>query len=120
MGQRFAVSWGSNRYSMSGAAILLLWANLDTSMRSGSVSPQDARCAAVKQIHYMAGDNDRGSFVAGFGVNPPKRNHHRNSVCAPWEQKEDPMQHCAKCAPKAYGNGQAQTFVQAAAALHES
>jgi Glycosyl hydrolase family 9 len=51
---------------------------------------------AVKQLHYFAGDNDRGSYIAGFGDNPPKRNHHRNSACTPWEQLEDPKRHCEK------------------------
>jgi Glycosyl hydrolase family 9 len=73
---------------MGGAAILLLWADLPDAMRKGPVSSQNARCTAVKQIHYMAGDNGRGSFVAGFGENPPLRNHHRNSACARWEQIE--------------------------------
>lgn len=99
MGQRFTIEWGSNRFAMGGAAVLLMWANLPANMRgSGAVSAQDARCAAVKQIHYMAGDNDRGSYVVGFGHNPPQRNHHRNSVCAPWEQLEDKDNHCTKCA----------------------
>jgi hypothetical protein len=98
LGQRFTVDWASNRYAMNGAAILMLWADMDASMQTGTVSAQDARCAAVKQIHYMAGDNDRGSFVVGFGSNPPQRNHHRNSNCAPWEQQEDKQSHCEKCA----------------------
>jgi Glycosyl hydrolase family 9 len=98
-GQRFILQWGSNRYAMSGAAILLMWAQLPADMRSKtSVAPQDAQCAAVKQIHYMAGDNDRGSYIAGFGERPPLRNHHRNAACAPWEQAEDAVKHCEKCA----------------------
>jgi Glycosyl hydrolase family 9 len=89
LGQRFTVEWGSNRFAASGAAIALMWANLPEEMRAGAqVSQQDARCMAVKQLHYFAGDNDRGSYIAGFGNNPPLRNHHRNSVCAPWEQRE--------------------------------
>lgn len=86
-GQRWVSAWGSNRYAMGGAAVLLLWSNLPENMRTGSITAQEARCVAVKQIHYVAGDNDRGSFVAGFGRNAPRRNHHRNSSCAPWEQK---------------------------------
>lgn len=98
-GQRFTLQWGSNRFAMSGAAILLMWAQLPSSMRSiTSVETQSAQCAAVKQIQYMAGDNDRGSYIAGFGENPPVRNHHRNAVCAPWEQAEDKKKHCEKCA----------------------
>jgi endoglucanase len=90
--------WGSNRYAMSGAAILLMWAKLPAEMRNTtSVKPQDAQCAAVKQIHYMAGDNDRGSYIVGFGTLPPVRPHHRNAACAPWEQAEDAVKHCEKC-----------------------
>jgi Glycosyl hydrolase family 9 len=87
-GQRWVSPWGSNRYALGGAAILLMWADLPSNMRKGPVSRQNARCAAVKQIHYVAGDSDRGSFVAGFGSKPPQRNHHRNSACAPWEQRD--------------------------------
>lgn len=97
MGQRFTIEWGSNRFAAGGAAIVLMWANLPANMRgANSVSVQDARCTGVKQLHYVAGDNDRGSYIVGFGENPPKRNHHRNSVCAPWEQLEDPQEHCTK------------------------
>lgn len=89
-GQRWVSPWGSNRYAAAGAAVLLMWADLPDSVRASSqVSRHEARCAAVKQIHYIAGDNDRGgSFVAGFGASPPRRNHHRDSACAPWEQAE--------------------------------
>ena len=90
--------WGSNRFAMGGAAILLLWAKLPEAMRTGPVSAQDARCTAVKQLHYMAGDNDRGSYIAGFGNSPPLRNHHRNGACAPWEQRANGGT-CSKCAP---------------------
>jgi Glycosyl hydrolase family 9 len=97
-GQRFVSEWGSNRYAMSGAAILLMWAKLPAEMRNSTfVTPQNAQCAAVKQIHYMAGDNDRGSYIVGFGTRPPVRNHHRNAACAPWEQAEDTVKHCQKC-----------------------
>ena len=80
-------AWGSNRWALGGASILLMWADLPSKMRAGKVSAQSARCAAVKQIHYVAGDSDRGSFVAGWG-DGPGRNHHRNSACAPWEQRD--------------------------------
>lgn len=99
LGQRFILQWGSNRYAAAGAAVLLMWADLDASMQiTKRVSPQDARCAAVKQLHYIAGDNDRGSYVAGWGESPPQRNHHRNAVCAPWEQMAEPGKVCDRCA----------------------
>ena len=87
-GQRFTTAWASLRFSLNGAAILLMWAALPDDMRAGETSAQAARCAGVRQILYAAGMNDRGSYMAGFGDNPPQRNHHRNSVCAPWEQRE--------------------------------
>lgn len=86
-GQRWVSAWGSNRYSLAGASVLLLWADLPDEMRSGPVTRQQARCAAVKQIHVVAGDNPRGSYVVGYGANFPKRNHHRNSACSPAEQR---------------------------------
>lgn len=75
--------------------MLLLWALVPEDMRDGATSTQDARCAAVKQLHYFAGDNDKGSYVAGFGENASERNHHRNSVCAPWEQLDNEKNSCS-------------------------
>jgi endoglucanase len=96
-GQRWVSAWGSNRFALNGAAMLLLWADLPDDVRTGSTTPQAARCAAVKQIHYVAGDNDRGtSYVVGFGNDPPVRNHHRNSVCTPSEQDPNPAIGCSK------------------------
>jgi Glycosyl hydrolase family 9 len=100
-GQRFTLKWGSNRYAVSGAAILLMWARLPPQMRGlTSVDTQSAQCAAVKQIHFVAGDNDHGSYIVGFGSNAPVRNHHRNAACAPWEQAEDPPRNCEQYAPR--------------------
>ena len=94
------MQWGSNRHAAAGAAVLLMWADLAPTMQiTERVSPQDARGAAVKQLHYIAGDNDRGSYVAGWGENPPQRNHHRNAACAPWEQMAEPGKVCDRCAP---------------------
>ena len=93
-GQKWANAWASNRWAMNAAAIMLAWADLPDDARSGDVSQQQARCTAVRQIHYVAGDNDRGSYVAGFGENPATRNHHRNSACLPWEQNDDPVIAC--------------------------
>jgi Glycosyl hydrolase family 9 len=96
-GQRWVSAWASNRYAANGAAVLLLWANAPEDMQDGPVSPQDARCTAVKQLQYFAGDNDKGSYMAGFGEKATARNHHRNSACAPWEQKETDDNSCSKC-----------------------
>ena len=80
-GQRWISAWGSNRYALCGSAILLLWADLPSKMRKGKASAQSARCAAIKQIHYVAGDSDRGSFVAGWGNGPQVR--HRTVLNVP-------------------------------------
>jgi endoglucanase len=98
LGQRFILQWGSNRLACCGAAVLLMWADLDPSMRTGPATPHAARCAALKQLHYVAGDNDRGSYVSGFGENPPKRNHHRNAAVTPWEQRAGNASKCAAAA----------------------
>jgi len=96
-GQRWVSAWGSNRFALNGAAMLLLWSNLPDDLRSGGASQQAARCAAVKQIHYVAGDNDMGAaYIVGFGDDPPGRNHHRNSACLPEEQNPDPVIGCSK------------------------
>ena len=87
-GQRWVSAWGSNRFALEGAATLLDWAALPDEMRADGPSPQQARCAAVKQLTYVAGHNDRGSYIAGFGTDAPKRNHHRGSACPPWDQEE--------------------------------
>ena len=91
--------WSSNGYSMAGASILLAWANLPDDMRKGGITQQQARCTAVKQLHYVAGDNDRGSYIVGFGQNPPKRPHHRNSACTPDEEIEGGVSLCSKYVP---------------------
>lgn len=93
-GQRWVDAWGSNRWATNAAAILLAWADLPEESRDSPVTQQQARCAAIRQIHYVAGDNGRGSYVVGFGDEPATRNHHRNSACLPWEQNEDPTIAC--------------------------
>ena len=56
-----------------------------------------ARCYGKQLMDYIMGSTGR-SFVTGWGVNPPKRPHHRTSSCAyvlegelcdrvHWEQK---------------------------------
>ena len=86
-GQLWTSPWGSLRFSLNGAAMLLLWARLPQSMRESSAATQDdARCAGVSQILYVAGMNSKGSYVSGFGEDYPRRNHHRNSACTPQEQ----------------------------------
>ena len=67
-GQRFISAWGSNRWAMGGAATLLMYANLPSNMRTSNAGRQNSRCTAVRQIHYMAGDNGRGSYVAGVAL----------------------------------------------------
>ena len=40
------------------------------------IHTQEYRVWAKSQLHYALGDTGR-SFVVGYGVNPPKRPHHR-------------------------------------------
>lgn len=75
-----------------------MWADLKPSMQAGAATSHSARCTALKQLHYVAGDNDRGSYVSGFGTNPPKRNHHRNSAVTPWEQRAGKASKCVAAA----------------------
>jgi len=59
-----------------------------------NVTPQQARCTAVKQLHYVAGDNDRGSYIVGVGKDSSARPHHRNSVCSPEEHQSGGSSAC--------------------------
>ena len=87
------------RNSAHGASLALQWADLGVT--DAPVTPQEARCMAVRQLHYIAGDNDReASYVVGFGDDPPQRHHHRSSNCAPWEHLEDPDSPCVKYASR--------------------
>lgn len=80
--------WGPNRYAANMAFLALVAANY-------GINPWAYRDFAKKQIDYMLGDSGR-SFVVGFGLNPPKRPHHRSSSCpsAPskcgWSNFHDP------------------------------
>ena len=42
------------------------------------LKPNTYRDFAKAQINYMLGDNSRGSYVIGFGKNPPNAPHHRS------------------------------------------
>ena len=42
------------------------------------LKPNTYRDFAKSQINYMLGDSPWGSFVIGFGKNPPNAPHHRS------------------------------------------
>ena len=72
-GLSWGLPWASLRYA-SNAAFLALVAAKE------GIQVQDGINFARKQIHYALGDTGH-SFVCGFGVNPPKKPHHRASSC---------------------------------------
>jgi len=72
MGLIFVQQWGPNRHAANIAFLSLVASKVKDSKFYTDFARQ--------QIHYMLGDTGR-SFVVGFGVNPPKRPHHRSSSC---------------------------------------
>jgi hypothetical protein len=81
-GARWLSPWGSNRYLANAAGIAVL---------AAKAIPEKAEIYnkfAASQLHYLWGDSGR-SFVAGFGKDPPKRPHHRNSACTLQESLVD-------------------------------
>jgi len=73
-GMLFAAErWGPLRHSSNSALLLLQAADI-------GINTVANRAFAKKQIDYALGDTGR-SFVAGVGVNPPQRVHHRAASC---------------------------------------
>jgi endoglucanase len=70
-------SWGSLRYASASAFVAFVysdWSGADAAKASGY------RTWAASQLNYIAGDNERnGSYIVGYGTNPPKRPHHRTA-----------------------------------------
>ncbi|XP_045614932.1 uncharacterized protein [Procambarus clarkii] len=66
-------TWGPNRHAAN-VAFLFFW------NANQGLDPEENRQWATKQIDYILGDTGR-SFVVGFGVDPPRRPHHRSSSC---------------------------------------
>ncbi|MGA1979112.1 MAG: glycoside hydrolase family 9 protein [Sedimentisphaerales bacterium] len=85
-------SWGSLRYAANASLLAFIWA--DDSL-GNATKKSTYRNFAERQIKYILGDNPRaGSYVIGFGVNPPRNPHHRtahgswaNSISTPAETR---------------------------------
>jgi endoglucanase len=68
--------WGALRYAANTAFLALVYSETltDATLRTRY------RDFAVRQIDYMLGDNPRGgSYVVGFGNDPPQNPHHRTA-----------------------------------------
>ncbi len=82
--------WGSLRYAMNESFLALVYA--DTV--ADSSKQQRYRDFALRQLHYVLGDNPRrSSYVIGFGNNPPQHPHHRTSHGSWLDSQTTPAQH---------------------------
>ena len=72
-GLSWLTGWGSLRHASNAAFLALVAAKVGIRKDTGIDF-------ARRQIHYALGDTGR-SFVCGFGVNEPKKPHHRGSSC---------------------------------------
>jgi endoglucanase len=78
-------TWGSLRYSMNTSLFAFLYGD---KVASGA-KQKTYRDFAIRQIHYVLGDNPaKRSYVVGFGLNPPTKPHHR-SAHGSWADKMD-------------------------------
>jgi hypothetical protein len=74
-----ASDWGSLRAALNSALIACIFA--DRSCPGCSPATRQGYLDwAGSQLHYALGSTGR-SFVVGFGVNPPVREHHRGASC---------------------------------------
>ncbi|XP_076819703.1 uncharacterized protein LOC143465353 [Clavelina lepadiformis] len=73
--------WSPLRYAGNSAFICLMAADI-------GIDTEINRSWSKNQIHYMLGDGGR-SYVIGFGINYPKRPHHRASSCPTRPQRCD-------------------------------
>ncbi|XP_077991299.1 endoglucanase F-like [Glandiceps talaboti] len=89
----FRSEWGPLRYAANNAFVALLAADY-------GMNPKRYRKFGKTQIHYALGDTGR-SFIIGFGNNPPKKPHHRNSSC-PCPPERGGNSHLLKEAPNPY------------------
>ena len=75
-GQAFLAEWGSLRYAVNTAFIALVYSD----RLADAAKKARYHDFAVRQVNYALGDNPRrGSYVIGFGANPPQRPHHSTS-----------------------------------------
>ncbi|MFZ5987066.1 MAG: glycoside hydrolase family 9 protein [Bacillota bacterium] len=82
-------SWGSLRYASTTAFLASIYADWEGCDSSKSVIYKDF---AKKQIDYALGSTGR-SFLVGFGVNPPKRPHHRTAHSSWYDSMQVPDYH---------------------------
>jgi hypothetical protein len=68
-------TWGVLRYANAEAFLASLWA--DTSNAGDPAKKAAYRTFAQNVLNYTLGTNPRGSYVIGFGSNPPRCPHHR-------------------------------------------
>ena len=70
-------SWGSLRYAANASLIAFVWTD---DSRGNATKKPAYRSFAERQIKYILGDNPRaGSYLIGFGANPPQNPHHRTA-----------------------------------------
>jgi hypothetical protein len=82
--------WGSLRYAMNEAFIALAYADVV----GDAAKQQRYRDFATRQVNYVLGDNPRqGSYLIGFGANPPQHPHHRTAHGSWLDSQATPAQH---------------------------
>nr|BAL60587.1 cellulase [Neomysis intermedia] len=74
-GMVYIDQWGTLRHAANVAFVMTRAAHL-------GINSAANKAFALRQLHYILGDNpQQRSFVVGFGNNPPQRPHHRSSSC---------------------------------------
>lgn len=81
--------WGSLRYATTTAFLASVYADWEGCSRDKAAIYNDF---AKQQIDYALGSTGR-SFVVGFGVNPPKRPHHRTAHSSWADSMNEPNYH---------------------------
>nr|MDH3176806.1 glycoside hydrolase family 9 protein [Bacillus pumilus] len=82
--------WGSLRYTANAAFLAFVYAD----WVSDKEKKNRYQTFAIKQTHYMLGDNPLNrSYVVGFGQNPPKHPHHRTAHGSWSNQLTNPSNH---------------------------
>ncbi|MCY7815739.1 glycoside hydrolase family 9 protein [Bacillus haynesii] len=82
--------WGALRYASNAAFLAFVYSDwVDDTEKA-----KRYRDFAVRQMHYMLGDNpQQRSFVVGYGKNPPKHPHHRTAHGSWADQMNVPENH---------------------------
>ncbi|MBN1699952.1 MAG: glycoside hydrolase family 9 protein [Spirochaetales bacterium] len=80
-GLAYLSNWGALRYATTAAFLAFVWSDDDS---VGTASKKATyREFAEKQLNYVLGDNPKGgSYMVGFGENPPQHPHHRTAHCS--------------------------------------